>query len=80
MAWPSQKYPGCIDTSVPQYYMYILYLVIKAIFSWTRSSESVVAAIFNYLLLIKPNPKHTKPEQPKQSSSTDGPVSQEQYK
>jgi len=46
-----------------------LYLVIKA----------VAAAIFNYLLLIKPNPKHTKSEQPKHSSSTDGPVSWEQY-
>jgi len=56
-----------------------IYLVIKAIFSWTRSSESVVAAIFNYLLLIKPNPKHTKPEQTKHSSSIDGPVSREQY-
>jgi len=55
-------------------YMYILYLVIKEIFSWTRSAESVAAVIFNYLLLTKLNPKHTKPEQP-----IDGPVSQEQY-
>jgi len=59
--------------------MYILYIVIKAIFSWTRSSESVAAAIYNYLLLAKPNPKQTKPEQPKHSSSIDGPVSRERY-
>jgi hypothetical protein len=56
------------------HYMYILYLVIKEIFSWTRSVESVAAVIFNYLLLTKLNPKHTKPEQP-----IDGPVSREQY-
>ena len=60
------------------HYMYILYLVIKAIFSWTRNSESVAAAEFNYLLLTKLNPKRTKPEQPKHSSSIDGPVSLEQ--
>ena len=59
--------------------MYILYLVINAIFIWTISSESAVAAVFNYLLLTNPNPKHRIPEQPKYSINIEGPVCQEQY-